>query len=108
MQTFINRPPELAIPDKDFWPTISLTELAQEPSLFSCSPEGVGQLGGTLSKKCLSFVEKAYEASILHAKAEGLSAIIDVRVQRLMPGMFPSIPGWHCDAVPRCSYHGQP
>src|SRR5690606_11438434 len=45
-------------------------------------------------------MERAYEA--------GLSEVIDVRVQRLMPGMYPSIPGWHCDAVPRPNYFAQP
>ncbi len=38
----------------------------------------------------------------------GLFDVCDVRVQRLMPGMFPSIPGWHCDDVPRNGYHSQP
>ena len=34
---------------------------------------------------------------------------IDTRVHMLMPGMYPAIPGWHCDHVPRPKHtNGQP
>lgn len=39
---------------------------------------------------------------------EGLVDVLDTRLQRLMPGMYPAIPGWHCDDWPREDYHGQP
>ena len=32
--------------------------------------------------------------------------VVDTRVTMLMPGQYPSIPGWHCDDVPRTQ--GQP
>lgn len=38
----------------------------------------------------------------------GCRAVIDARVQRLMPDMFPSIPGWHMDSVERDDFYGQP
>lgn len=90
------------------WPKLSLESFAAEPSLFSCSPVGVRSLGGTLSRMALGHVEHHYASEIRRAEKAGLSAVIDSRVQRLMPNQYPSIPGWHCDAVPRNSYHGQP
>jgi hypothetical protein len=107
VQTFTNFPPQLLGYGAPF-PKITLSMLAAEPSLLSCSEEGVGILGGLLAKTALKHIQAAYIQDIYKAKQEGLSAIVDVRVQRLMPGMFPSTPGWHCDAVPRCHYHGQP
>ncbi len=94
--------------NKAEWPKLSAEMFAAEQSLFSCSPGAVGILGGSLSKIALAFVEKQYATEIRQAEKQGLSAVVDVRVQRLFTGMYPSIPGWHCDAVPRDSYHGQP
>ncbi len=34
--------------------------------------------------------------------------VIDTRVNMLMPGQYPSIPGWHCDDVPRGEKYAQP
>lgn len=34
--------------------------------------------------------------------------VIDTRVSMLMPGYYPSIPGWHCDNFPRRNDNGQP
>ncbi len=107
MQRFINRPPELLTPKAKF-PKLDLVTFAQEPSLVSCSPIMVENSGGELAKVALHHVKQYYKQDILRAEKAGLSAIIDTRVHRLMPGMFPAVPGWHCDAVPRCSYHGQP
>lgn len=39
---------------------------------------------------------------------DGLFDCLDTRLHRLMPGMFPAIPGWHCDDVPRPTYDSQP
>ena len=39
-------------------------------------------------------------------KAGKIRPIVDTRVQLLFPGMYPEIPGWHCDFVPRM--FGQP
>lgn len=102
---FVNDPPRLT---KGVFGKLSMFDLAKEPSLFSCGEFGLYEHGGALAKSALSQVLSLYKDEYEHAKKAGLSAIIDVRVQRLMPGMYPSIPGWHCDAVPRNGYHGQP
>lgn len=78
----------------------TLQELAAEPCLFSCDWKTAKDAGGALTKKVIKELEyRQYPSS---------GAVIDVRVQRLMPGMYPSIPGWHCDAVPRDGYYSQP
>jgi hypothetical protein len=107
MQTMINSVPFLLGYGAAF-PKLSIGMLTAEPSLFSCSEEATAIQGGLLAKTALKHIQGAFIQDIYRAKQAGLSAIVDVRVQRLMPGMFPSIPGWHCDAVPRCNYHGQP
>jgi hypothetical protein len=107
MQTFVNVPPYLLGYGAAF-PKISTTMLAAEPSLFSCSEEGAAIQGGLLAKIALKHIQGAFVQEIYRAKQHGLSAIVDVRVQNLMPGMYPAPPGWHCDGVPRCNYHGQP
>lgn len=38
----------------------------------------------------------------------GKHIVIDTRSNMLMPGQFPSIPGWHCDDVPRGVKYAQP
>lgn len=64
-------------------------------------------MGGPLTQEILDEIDLSRE-DIRAAFEYGLTPVIDVRVQRLMPGMYPSIPGWHCDAVPRKDYHSQP
>lgn len=86
-------------------PTIA--EIAGEPSLFSCSLPEARRMGGPLVQKILDNIDLSRE-DIRAAFEYALTPVIDVRVQRLMPGMYPSIPGWHCDAVPRKDYNSQP
>lgn len=105
MQAFVSVAPHF---HQGVFSPLSLTDLLAEPCLFSCSPEAAKMQGGKLVLEAISQLEEIYERPIRIAKENGLSAIVDVRVQRLMPGMYPSIPGWHCDAVPRNTYHGQP
>lgn len=107
MQTFVSVPPTF-LGSKAPFPKITIPLMAAERSLFSCSEEAVNIQGGPLATIALKHIQNAYIRDIYNAKQAGLSAIVDVRVQRLMPGMFPSIPGWHCDAVPRDLYKGQP
>ena len=38
----------------------------------------------------------------------GRNIVIDTRTNMLMAGMYPSIPGWHCDDVPRGEKYAQP
>jgi hypothetical protein len=78
----------------------TLQQMAGEPCLFSCDWATALQQGGPFTAAILAKLDECGYVT------EG--AVIDVRVQRLMPGMYPSIPGWHCDGVPRDTYFAQP
>lgn len=85
---------------------LPLRTLAAEKSLFSCDWIFARSQAGPLTQSVMDAIEGS--PKIPAAGDAGLNCVIDVRVQRLMPGMFPSIPGWHCDGVPRPSYGAQP
>lgn len=85
-----------------------ISEIAEEPSLFSCSLEHAQIRGGEITREVLTQVLAVCKPAMVAAYEAGLHEVIDVRVQRLMVGMYPSIPGWHCDAVPRADYFSQP
>lgn len=85
---------------------LRIADMTGEPSLFSCNPEAAEMLGGPHTR---AFVQRCMEdPAAKSALASGLYPVLDTRTQRLMPGMFPSIPGWHCDNVPRDTYYSQP
>jgi hypothetical protein len=107
MYSFVNRPPVFH-PDRFVGKIEGATALLAEPSLYSCSPVAMENYGGPLIRSALAQIRERYEHPIRRATNEGLSAICDVRVHRLFPGQYPAIPGWHCDAVPRGAYSGQP
>lgn len=81
--------------------------IARERSVTSCSPEWVMANATPIIKDTTEEI-----LSLMDSNGEELPSgyhyVVDARVQRLMPGMFPSIPGWHCDGVPRSSYTSQP
>jgi hypothetical protein len=86
--------------------TKSIEELSNERSVHSCSPNWVIQNGSPLIKELTLEALKLQKHN--YKLPKDLYLVIDTRVQRLMPGMYPSIPGWHCDAVPRSGYYSQP
>lgn len=70
------------------------TFLKNEKMVFSANPEFAYNKGGFMTKWCLEACEEA-------GMPWDDSVVIDTRVHMLKPGWWPSIPGWHCDAVPR-------
>lgn len=104
-QSFLNQAPVLHDGKIEL---LGAETLYAEPSLFACSPSGVRLYGGVQTRKALIHIEEYFSHIIEKASNVGLSPTVDVRVQRLMPGMYPSIPGWHCDFVPRNPHNGQP
>lgn len=69
--------------------------------------------GGAINNHVLDTLENS---ALFHSWKERLDAgllpntsiVIDSRVNMLMPGMYPSIPGWHGDDVPRGVKYAQP
>lgn len=77
-------------------------EIIGEPMLFSASPLFAYRNGGPVTRRILdSLPSDAFDPQY------GRSMVIDTRLHMLMPGMYPAIPGWHCDAWPRGD-EGQP
>lgn len=87
----------------EFDPYASIAEHAAEPALRSVVGLGAArEQGGNLLRRALEQLGDSYHVP------RGLTPVVDTRTQRLMPGMYPSIPGWHCDDWPRATYDSQP
>ena len=84
--------------------------IKHEPMIFSGDPNFAHSQGGPLTKEILREVlkDEMYMAVAMFADENNFNTVIDTRVTMTMPGMYPSIPGWHCDDVPRSKTHGQP
>jgi hypothetical protein len=95
----------------DYWRTsgyieerFSDREIEAEPMLYSASRHFAEAHGGPITQAVLrSMPVSAF------CPDPGRYIVIDSRVHMLMPGMYPAIPGWHCDAWPRTDGgRGQP
>lgn len=76
--------------------------ISKEAQIFSGSWEFVEEQDSPIAHECLSLLE-GLQDGWSHS-----NVVIDTRVHMLQPGMFPAIPGWHLDAVPRNVKTGQP
>ncbi len=74
---------------------VSEADIKKEPMLHRADREFAYNWGGPLTRQFLS-------------KLSWKDIIVDSRVHMLMPGMYPCIPGWHHDDVPREREDGQP
>ena len=82
-------------------PHASIEQIASEPRLVGASYEEAWAHGGPLARRVLGAIG-AFDCP------GSLFPIVDTRCQRLMPGMYSAIPGWHCDDWPRPGYGLQP
>lgn len=67
-------------------------EIRDTPSLFNASLEDALRYGGELTRAALS---------AMSIPGDRKHIIVDTKTHMLMPGMWPAIPGWHTDGVPR-------
>lgn len=74
------------------------SEIKAEPMLWRADAGFARSAGGLLTNAFVVAIEPVF----------GSDFIIDSRVHMLMPGMWPCIPGWHHDDVPRTRSDGQP
>lgn len=87
--------------------------LAEETMLFSCDWNFAQTNGGPITQAVLQTFEdhipfmRKYKTPV-KSYGEVLQCVIDTRVHMLMKGMYPAIPGWHCDGVPRSAKYAQP
>ena len=91
-------------------PNLSVESIEEEPMFFSSSLNFAIKNGGPITKfylenlnSCLDSIKDSACNLDLNYKF-----MIDTRSHMLMPGFYPSIPGWHCDFVPRNDYNSQP
>ena len=79
-------------------------DIEAEPQLYSASHNYAEANGGPITQAVLRAMPPSAWAVM-----PGRHIVIDSRVHMLMPGMYPAIPGWHCDAWPRTEAgKGQP
>jgi len=77
-------------------PTFRQDEVRREPMVFAADFAGAIEMGGPITVAFMRFLDpkKAW--------------VIDSKTVMLMEGMYPCIPGWHHDDVPRNTPDGQP
>ena len=97
--------PNLEMVDK-VEPVRTAREIADETMLFSASPRFAAAEGGPITQEILAAIDRRIACAPVDPAYPHV--VIDTRVHMLMPGMWPAIPGWHCDNTPRGSYAGQP
>lgn len=76
--------------------------MIHQGSLFFSGLHG-GELTKSLTRELMEIPEFQYDLE----QAPGYEVVIDTRINMLMEGMYPSIPGWHGDWVKRGD-DGQP
>ena len=83
-------------------PVASVEKIESETMVYSASPEFAKKNGGTLTRAALDIITPLLEP------LKNRYWVVDTRVHMLIPGMYPAIGGWHCDAVPRNDLSSQP
>lgn len=82
--------------------------VSEEPMLFGASWEFARKHGGVLTNSVMDKIQdKVMDLSFVQA-TKGYHPVIDTKTVMLMPGWYPSIPGWHCDGVIRKDQESQP
>lgn len=94
--------PELSTAEGYFVGRYGIPEFAAEVSPKSVGWDEAVRRAGPILREMLAFMPGSV------APPEGMVECIDVRTQRLTPGQYPAIPGWHCDHWPRAHPHAQP
>lgn len=87
-------------------PVATRKEIQEEPMLFSASWIFAREMGGPLTREIMDASMGAIFNSVPQPDYKHL--VIDTRSHMLNEGMYPAIPGWHCDCAPRHGYTGQP
>lgn len=75
-------------------PAFSMLEIRDEPMLFSCDLRTSRDLAGPIGN---AFLDVVRDSGFFEYCPNDLHLVFDSRVTLTMPGMYPSIPGWHCD-----------
>lgn len=68
------------------------TDIKNEFGLWNAPLEVAMNLGGAITKEALRNMDLRFDKKHI---------TVDVKTHLLQPGMYPAIPGWHTDGVPR-------
>ena len=88
--------------------TLPEHEIQNEPMIFGGSWDFCRVSGGDLTNYIMDRIENEVSHDIEPHAYLGYHPVIDTKVVQLMPGMYPCIPGWHCDGVIRNDKSSQP
>jgi len=93
-----------------FKPVWTTDIIKNEPMMFSADPAFAHTHGRSLTREITRMLlhSKEYKEIVMFAPQDDFFTVIDTRVTMTMKGMYPSIPGWHCDDIPRSRTTGQP
>ena len=72
----------------------SPSQIESEPPLFQCSLKQALEIGGPLTRRVLENIKVPLTEGTKHY-------VIDTKSVHLMEGMYPALPGYHCDNVTR-------
>lgn len=94
---------------KHIEPTRQTNTVKNEPMIFSGCPDFAHSNGGPLTREITRLLlDNEFFRSVQMFSPDDYFVVIDTRVTMTMEGMYPSIPGWHGDDVPRSRTTGQP
>ena len=79
----------------------SKDEIKYEPMIFSGDIAFCREHGGKLTNYFLDALEESKEFKRFKDAHPDRHIVVDTRVTMTKKHQFPSIPGWHCDDVPR-------
>ena len=83
-------------------------EIKYEPMLFGADLDFAREQGGPLTQMLIEKLMHCQEFKRAYSSSPFHNIVIDTRSTMTMRGAYPSIPGWHCDDVPRGEQYGQP
>lgn len=94
-----------SLPDK-----FTTDEIKNETMIFSGDWDFAYRNGGPITRRIMSTLRAhpAFMDAYILANQRKLNVVVDTRVNMVMTGWYPSIPGWHCDDVPRRELYSQP
>lgn len=96
----------LTVEHSDFRPTID--ELNAELNFRNSTPEFVHNNAGPIVRGLTRLIESTQHYRSKRDENPHLTPLVDVRVNYLVDGTYPSLPGWHCDDIVRESNYKQP
>jgi hypothetical protein len=90
--------------------TFTTDEIKNETMIFSGDWDFTYRNGGPITRRIMSTLrqQQPFMDAYVLANQRRFNLVVDTRVNQVMKDWYPSIPGWHCDDVPRLDKYSQP